>query len=115
PYGRADPTNALRWLERYQGQAGYDVALRQMATQAAQTDARAAAAMLERASPDVQFGAAPTVASNWARNEPEAATRWAVTLTDPRARASALSTAAAAWASADVSAAESWALSLARG
>ena len=115
PYARFDPAGAMRWLDRYQGQQGYDVALRQMATQAAQTDPRTAAAMLERANADVQLGAAQTVASSWARMEPEAAARWAATLTDPRARARAIAAAATAWASADAPAAEAWALSLSLG
>jgi hypothetical protein len=115
PYARYDAVGALRWLNQYQGQEGYDVALRQMATQAAQSDPRAAAGMLERASPDVQFGAAQTVASSWARSEPEAAARWAVALSDPRARSSAITAAASTWASSDAAAAERWVLSLAPG
>lgn len=115
PYARNDAQGALRWLEQYRGQEGYDVGLRQIVGQAAQTDPRAAASMLERASPEVQLGAAQAVAMSWARNEPEAATRWAMSLSDARARASAIGAAAAAWSATDVTAAENWALTLAAG
>jgi hypothetical protein len=114
-FGRSDPTAAFRWLERYQGHDGHDAAVRQVLTEAAQTDPRAASSLFERAAVDVQLAAAQTVASIWTREEPEVAAQWAASLSDPRARSSAVAATAAAWAPRDAQAAERWALSLPSG
>jgi len=112
PYAAYDPAGAMGWLAQYRGQDGYDVAFRQLIVQSAQADPRAAAGMLSQAGPTVQLGAASQVASVWARQDPQAAARWADGLSDAEARASAVGAAVSYWAGTDAAAARSWALGL---
>jgi len=114
-YGRADPQGAMVWLSQFQGQEMYDVALRQLIGNAAQTDARTAAQLLVQAGSSVQLGAAQAVASRLAAQDPREAARWAQTLTDPRARSSAQMAIASAWYASDPEGARRYTLAMPAG
>ena len=114
-YGRADPHAAMAWISRFQGQEMYDVALRQLISNAAQSDARTAAQLLAQASGSVQLGAAQAVASRLAAQDPREAAQWAQTLSDPRARSSAQVVIAGAWYTSSPEAARSYALNMPNG
>jgi hypothetical protein len=83
-----------------------------MVFQIAQNDPPAAANMLSQAGAEVQSAAASQVATMWARQDPQAALRWAEGLGDASARASAVGSAVSGWASTDPAAAKSWTLGL---
>jgi len=114
-YGRADPAGAAAWLDRYQGQDFHAAAYRDVLVNAAQTDPSLAASLLLQAGPDVQRGAAATVALALAQSEPRGAANWAQALRDPQASSQALAGAVGAWADNDISAARNWALALPSG
>jgi hypothetical protein len=112
PYANYDPVGATNWIAQYQGSQVYEVAYRQMVMQIAQNDPRAAGSMLRQASSAVQLGAASQVAMSWARQDPQAAVRWAEGLSDQGARAGAVGGAVSVWASTDPAAAKDWTLGL---
>lgn len=114
-YGVHEPNAALAWVSQFQGQEVFDSALRSVITGMAQVDARAAAQAVSQASPDVQLGAAASVATRFANEDPRAAARWAEGLTDERARRGAIGSTVRVWAAADFAAAESYTLGLNRG
>lgn len=114
-YARFDPATALAWVSRFQGQDYYNIALREVVANAAQTDPRAAARALTQATSEAQLGAASQVATAWARTEPQEAARWASGLSEPRARTLATNGAITTWARSDAAGARSWSLSLPSG
>lgn len=114
-YGRSDPHGAMAWLSQFQGQEMYDVALRQLISNAAQTDGRTAAQLLSQAGGAVQFGAAQAVASRFAMQDPREAARWAQTLGDPRARSTAQAAIAGAWYASDPAEARRYTLDMPAG
>jgi hypothetical protein len=117
-YGRADPKDALAWIEQFAGAPGYNVAVSELVQTAAAHDPQAAARLLARVS-DTSLasyrGAAGSVAYYLARENPAAAAQWALTLDDAQARQFAIGAVARQWAEANAPAARSWAISLPQG
>jgi hypothetical protein len=111
-YGRSDPYGAMAWVAQFQGQDTYEVAVRQVIANAAQTDAYAASQMLSQASATVQFGASQPVAAALAQQDPRAAVRWAESLSDARARSSATAVVAVTWYNSDPNGARTYVLDL---
>ena len=111
-YGRADPDGALSWVNQYQGQSVYNLALREIITSMAQNDPRRAAEALSVANPDVQSAAAGTIASRFASQEPREAAEWARSLSSSQARQTALNSVMNNWANNDADAAERWVLDM---
>jgi hypothetical protein len=89
-HARNDLDGALNWIAQFQGRAVYEQAYGQLVSQAAQANPERAARLLTSASGEVQRGAASAVAMSWARQDPDAAARWALTLGDTNAREQAL-------------------------
>lgn len=110
-YGSADPVAAMAWISNHQGQDYYEVAARDVIAGAARTDPRAAAQAFSLASANVQLGAAQSVGTAWAQQDPAAAARWATSLSNPGARESAVNAVATAWYGRDQTAAQRWILS----
>jgi hypothetical protein len=86
PYGRSDLDAAVNWVGQYRGQPVFEQAYTQLVSQAAQADPQAAAQLLSQESVQMQRSAAGPVATNWARQDADAAARWAVALNDANAR-----------------------------
>jgi hypothetical protein len=114
-YAMVDAPGALDWISRYQGQEGYDVGLRRVIVYYAGEDPRAAARVLESASPEIQLGAVGIVADRWARQDGAAAADWARGLSDASTRTAALTEAVGAWMSQSSQLAENWSLALPAG
>jgi hypothetical protein len=113
PYARYDPQGALTWLATFKGEPVYDAAFPQVVSQAAQSDPRAAARMLDESPPSGSAAGSlvSRVASVWARQEPAAAIEWALRRADAPQRTTAVQAAATSWAQRDASAAGLWARS----
>ena len=109
---RTSPDRARSFLDAQRGQPGYEEGVVAVVRQIASADAPAAAALLAEAgsSPELE-GAAQTVANAWARQDPQAAAAWALTLGRPQPAG----VVAAVWARDDRGAAEGWALNLPAG
>jgi len=90
PYGRNNLDGAVNWIAQFRGQPVYDQAFTQLVTQAALSNPSGAGQLLVSAGAEVQRNAAVAVAAPWARQDPEATARWAVTLSDMEAREQAL-------------------------
>jgi hypothetical protein len=82
PYGRNDLDGALNWIAPYRGQSVFDAAYSQLIMQAARTNPRRAAQLLEQEGDALQLAAAASVASSWAEQDDDAAIRWADGLGD---------------------------------
>ena len=115
PYGLQDLNGALAWIAQFQGQDVYQSALRQAVVASAQVDARNAAQVLSRSSGEVQLGASAQVAQALAQQDPRAAVRWAVSLSEPRAQRNAISASISVWAARDLSSARNFTLGMERG
>ncbi len=113
PYARQDPESASTWLLQFQGEPGYDDALRRVMQMTAQTDPQSAARMLASAPADVQQSSVATIASSWARRDLAGAASWATSLPEQQ-RGTAVSSVAMSWAARDPQAAQRWALGLPR-
>jgi hypothetical protein len=111
-FARQNPQAASDWLERFRGQAGYGQAIQYVVAQMAGTAPAEAAAIAGRAGAAMQPSTAGTVAGNWARQDPDAAARWALGMVDSRARRSAVGAVAMNWARRDPDAAIDWAEAL---
>jgi hypothetical protein len=115
-YAATDPQQALAFVERYRGDAGFDGAATMLAPLLARSDPAAAARLLgsvtERSSQG--FGAEVQIAREWSQRDPAAAATWAVDL-PPLQRNVIMQMVTSAWASADRDAVRRWALGLPAG
>lgn len=114
-YARSNPTEALSWVARHQGQPGYASALRTVATRIAPADPQSVTALVAQASIQTQLSVVPSIASAWAARDPAAAAQWARTLGDSQVRSAALNSVVTDWADRDLNAASRWAMSMPRG
>jgi len=92
PYMRSNPSAALEWLGRFQGQPVYERTLRQIAAVAADRHPRMVAQLVAQASAGVQVEAAPSVAAALAGLDVAEAARWAQSLATAPAREQAILT-----------------------
>lgn len=95
-YAQRDAAGAMRWIEEYRGQPGYDAAAAAVIVRLASNDPVTAAGIVGELTGSAQLVAVRTVASAWADQDPAAAGRWAAALADPAVRAAALEQIAAA-------------------
>lgn len=114
-YGLVDPAGALAWVAQFQGQDFYDAAYSSIVVASAQSDVRTAADRVARADADVQLRAGQAVAQIYANQDPRAAARWAIALSDERARRLAVEAGMSIWSGSDPGAAKRFALDLDRG
>ncbi len=114
PYARQNPEAAAAWLLQFQGEPGYDNALRQVMQTTAQAHPQSAARMLASAPADIQQSSVSTIASSWARQDLAGAAAWASSLPDEQ-RSAAVNAVAMMWTARDPQAAQRWALGLPAG
>ena len=86
PYGRNNLDEAVNWIGQYRGQPVYEQAFTQLISQAAQSNPESAAQLLVSEPAQVQRNSVGAVATSWARQDPDAAARWAAALNDATAR-----------------------------
>jgi hypothetical protein len=114
-YGLADPAGALAWVAQFQGQEFYEAAFSTVVVASAQSDVRAAADRVARSDADVQVRTGQAVAQIFASEDPRAAARWAMELSDERAQRMAVEASVSVWSTTDPGAARRFALDLDRG
>jgi hypothetical protein len=114
-WARSDAEAALSWAESLPDAASRDAVLPNILSVIGETDLRQATQMFSRLSPTAQESAVGTIASRWADEDPQAASRWAATLPEGRVRERAVNDVIGRWAEIDPYNAASWLSTLSQG
>jgi len=113
-YASTDPSGALQWVSRFEGEPAYEKALAAAAQHAAQQDPQAVLALVgTMQDPANAASVASAAVRALSRQDPAAAASWAQSQTDEHVRAAAVAVVARQWAAQDSAAAALWILDMA--
>lgn len=117
-YGQFDIEAALRWLPEHAHRAGYAEILNRTllgAVTLSRASPEPVARFIETSTAEISEEAIMRTGYAYADQDPQAAMRWALGLSNPEHARTAASAAADAWAANDGSAAQNWAMTQPRG